>query len=308
MSNKMISYMKDVATLECQLYTQNRLKDRLEWRIKRLGIKKNFEEPKIEKSKSGDYFGLLPLSWLFGTLTWIFVFMPLFPDNFFRKLSDFWSIFYLIVPPFLIRYGVIIIPWNIITSKKDKKIEQKRFDRKMVEYKENIRLDTIRVNRELIIKEELTKQYNMVLHEMSITKNSLGTLYNVDVIHPKYRNMVAVCSFYDYLDTGRCTALTGPGGAYDVYETDLRFNRIESKLDVIITKLDEIIANQQYLGRLIKESNNTLYRIEQQNKALMNNSDEIKENTELIEYNTRCSAQSSAVMEHIMVYNTLRSR
>jgi hypothetical protein len=51
----------------------------------------------------------------------------------------------------------------------------------------------------------------------------------------------------EYLDSGRCSALEGPDGAYNLYESELRQNYIISKLDTIINQLDMIRENQYYL-------------------------------------------------------------
>lgn len=119
---------------------------------------------------------------------------------------------------------------------------------------------------------------------------------------------MAISSFYDFFDTGRCFSLTGPGGAYATYEEDIRFRRIETKLDVIINKLDEVIANQQYIGELMQEANSTLYRIEQTNNQIAQSVNHTAENSDLITFNTQCTARSAAVMEHISIYNFLKDK
>ena len=311
METKLIRYIKDVATLECQLYTQNKLKNNLEWQINRLGKERYYDEPILQKpdwDKSMSLF-IAVLSFIVGFVIFftLFVIVEIVPAKIIQNLPEFWKCL-LLLSPIPIGFFTVYMPWYVINERKERKYQKFRYEKAIYEYNIAIANDNERVKREILVKKDMQKQLFNLKKSIGTTKSAINALYSINIIHPKYRDMVAVCSFYDYFDTGRCNAFTGPGGAYDTYETDLRFNRIENKLDVIISKLDEIIANQQYLGMLIRESNNALYRIEQQNKALLNSSNEIKENTELIEYNTRCSAQSSAVMEHLMVYNTLRSR
>ena len=53
------------------------------------------------------------------------------------------------------------------------------------------------------------------------TKQLLEKLYAADVIFPKYRNMVAICTIYEYFVSGRCTTLVGADGAYNLYESEL---------------------------------------------------------------------------------------
>lgn len=93
------------------------------------------------------------------------------------------------------------------------------------------------------------------------TKQALAKLYSVDWIHPKYRNMVAMCTIYEYFDTGRCTTLTGPDGAYNLYEAELRQNLIINKLDSIISQLEAIKSNQYVLYCELAETNKMVKRI-----------------------------------------------
>ena len=65
----------------------------------------------------------------------------------------------------------------------------------------------------------------------------LKTLYGLDVIYEKYRNITAIGSFIDYFASGRCTEFAGPDGAYNINENELRLDRITDKMDVIISKL-----------------------------------------------------------------------
>lgn len=49
------------------------------------------------------------------------------------------------------------------------------------------------------------------------TQAALDALYSVNIIYPKYRNFAAICTIYEYFDSGRCTELSGPTGAYNLY-------------------------------------------------------------------------------------------
>ena len=63
--------------------------------------------------------------------------------------------------------------------------------------------------------DELIQQRSYLQSKVSQISNTLDSLYSLDIIHPKYRNMVAVIRILEYFDSGRCTALTGAGGAYN---------------------------------------------------------------------------------------------
>lgn len=80
--------------------------------------------------------------------------------------------------------------------------------------------------------------------------------YSADVIFPKYRNIEAMTTMYEYFETGRCTSLKGPDGAYNLYETELRSKAIIGKLDVVSDKLD-VISDQL---RTMQASQYVLYK------------------------------------------------
>ena len=77
-------------------------------------------------------------------------------------------------------------------------------------------------------------------------------------------------------------------------------------MDIIINKLDEIVRNQAYMVALLRGSNDTLRRIEQGNKKMLDSMERTEDNVELIEYNTKCAAQSSEAIERLTLYSILK--
>ena len=84
------------------------------------------------------------------------------------------------------------------------------------------------------------------------TKNLLAQMYELDVIYPKYRNLPALTSIYEYFVTGRCTELTGPHGAYNLYEDELRKDTVIGQLNAVIENLEQIRNNQYMLYQQVK--------------------------------------------------------
>lgn len=70
------------------------------------------------------------------------------------------------------------------------------------------------------------------------TEEALNSLYCAGIIFPKYRNLIAISSIYEYFESGRCNTLTGHEGAYNIYENEIRLNRIIVQLDIVIDKLE----------------------------------------------------------------------
>lgn len=301
-------YLKEVAMLECQLNTENRLITQINQCADRLARPQYLEKPVLtpvsyELSNFGNFW--LGISLLCGLAMFYYI-LGMLPRGSLRNFPALIAFAIIMLPPVLI--GILVylsyrIPSRIMT----KRAHEKYFQRRLEDYHVRKEQDKQRIQQENIVKRNYLSQISQVQQERGRTQSSLNQLYSLDIIHPKYRNFVAISSFYDYFDTGRCVTLTGPGGAYATYEEDLRFRRIENRMDVIISKLDEIIDNQQYLGELMREANSTLNHIAKTNDQIMKSMGRVVENSELTAYNTQCSARSEAVMEHISVYYALKN-
>lgn len=69
-------------------------------------------------------------------------------------------------------------------------------------------------------------------------------LLSLGIIYPKYLDIVALTTISEYFETGRCATLVGPDGAYNLYESEIRANRIITQLDQVIASLETIKENQ----------------------------------------------------------------
>lgn len=84
------------------------------------------------------------------------------------------------------------------------------------------------------------------------TQEALQKIYSVDVIYPKYHNLPALTSIYEYLLTGRCEELTGAHGAYNLYEDEVRKDKVISQLNSVIENLEDIKQQQYMLYEQVK--------------------------------------------------------
>ncbi len=110
-------------------------------------------------------------------------------------------------------------------------------------------------------------------------KTTLNNIYALNIIPVKYRNLVAIATFYEYLDTGRCTTIQGHGGIYDTYEFELQNNIIISNLQSINASLSRIEANQQFLYSELQQTNRTLSSINSSLVSIDKTNQEIAKNT-----------------------------
>jgi hypothetical protein len=83
--------------------------------------------------------------------------------------------------------------------------------------------------------------------QLTTLENTRDRLYSLGVLYPKYQNLIAITSFYEYLESGRCDALGGANGAYNLFETEKRMDVIIYKMDVILASLKQIAVNQHKL-------------------------------------------------------------
>ena len=103
---------------------------------------------------------------------------------------------------------------------------------------------------------------------------------------------------------GRCTKLEGADGAYNLYEAEVRANRVIEQLDTVIDSLEQIKANQYMMYSAIcdireelGELNSTmggaldvLYDIEGNTSKAAEHLDAISQSNEVIAYNTAATA------------------
>lgn len=124
--------------------------------------------------------------------------------------------------------------------------------------------------------------------------------YGYDIVFPKYRNAVALSTFYEYLSAGRCTQLEGADGAYNIYENEIRADRIIGQLTQVIERIDDIKDGQymiyselqsvnKNLDRLNKTMDTALDSIQNMEKGIQH----IADNTDVIAHNTAVTAYYS---------------
>lgn len=137
--------------------------------------------------------------------------------------------------------------------------------------------------------DKIKKEYSeQILVTISNSEKLLTQLYAQDIIHPKYRNFLAIAQIYEYFDTGRCIELVGANGAYNLYEQELRQNTIIDRLDVIVSQLQMLNRTMAYVASAISESNSILRNISSTLRS-------IETNTALTAYNSQCIAHNTRI-------------
>lgn len=123
------------------------------------------------------------------------------------------------------------------------------------QYRKRVEQEEAQAEREMPKKEAFESDLRKLKQVNTATKSLLKKLYACNVIYPKYRNYVMVCSMYEYFAVGRCTVLEGPDGAYNLLESEIREKHVVSKLSDVLRNLEGIKENQWTLYDAIQESN-----------------------------------------------------
>lgn len=180
---------------------------------------------------------------------------------------------------------------------------------------EKINKDIIQGNNQtyelrVILRNNLLKEHKFIYYNIKKTQDVLDKIYSLNIIYPKYRNLCAISSFYEYFQSGRCTTLAGHEGAYNIFENEIRLDRIVQQLDVVIEKLDQIKRNQYMLYNAIKQSqeisNNIIKEIQSTKNELKNiqsQNTHIIDNTRVTAYNAKITAQNTEFLKWYAIYS-----
>ncbi len=174
------------------------------------------------------------------------------------------------------------------------------------------------------IKIMLDKEIAEAERLLKATFAARNELYSYNIIFDKYRDAVSLCTIYEYLMAGRCASLEGVDGAYNIYENEVRMNRVITQLDTVISSLEEIKQNQYMMYRELQGIKTTLNSLDYtMHKALTSiqsieakasrmteymehvakNSDVIAHNTAATAYYSKVNAQLTNALGYMIALN-----
>lgn len=138
-------------------------------------------------------------------------------------------------------------------------IGRKKYNSRLKKYnKESAKIDETNANQLVLYNQNkaiIDDRISNVKKDLKDVEKTMSQYYDLDVIYPKYRNLVALTTFIEYLESGRCKSLYGYTGCYNVYEQELRQNTIIGKLDQVLIQLDQIKKVQFATYLAIQQSN-----------------------------------------------------
>ena len=121
-------------------------------------------------------------------------------------------------------------------------------------------------------------------------------LYAYEIIFGKYRNFIALSSFYEYLMSGRCSTLEGPDGAYNIYEAEIRADQVIAQLSDVLTSLEKIKNNQYMAYSQLSSINSSLGRLNNKMSTAIDSLESIRATGETTaKYMERVAANSDVI-------------
>lgn len=145
---------------------------------------------------------------------------------------------------------------STINSRTDAELVNKETRNNRVDYEirlDNYQKDQARIKREVALLPGLRKDTETLEERREKAKELLDQFYSLEIIRPKYRSMVCVATFLEYLENERCYKLTGPDGCYNKFEDELRQGIIINQLTNISNQLAQIRQNQELLADALDE-------------------------------------------------------
>ncbi len=285
-------YLSKATMLEKSLYTQNRTIDQIEEKIDSLGQPIHYNKPSSPWEEELDGRDFVDAISAGGTTLIIGGIVGIFTGSIIGGA---------VVGAMIGFFGSLIIKSMSNASGNNKRND--RYQEDLREYNYAVNEDEKRVQAE---KEEAKKLSGILCQMQNVrreTESALQRFYDVDVIFPKYRNLVAVCSFYEYFASGRCDGLIGHEGAYNIYESEARLERICTKLDEVIENLEQIKSNQYFLYDAIQEGNQMSRQILQESVKQSRLAEQTAKSTALAAHYSEIAAKNAEACAWIGVAN-----
>lgn len=229
----------------------------------------------------------------------------------------------ILTAPFAILFGVLLGGWLIFPLVKyivQTRQENQRYADAMQKYDAACR----QTERNYQQRKTDTEQYNAQIdaeirkleHTLGETASALSRIYDLNVIHPKYRYVGAVAAFYSYLDTGRCKALEGATGAYNKYDQEqigsaivgeLRgirgdLQNIGRQVVALSAQLSSIREGQAGMRQALEQSRQTAVRMGEEVARIARSNAAIRDSAEISAYCAERSARASEATKKMAEY------
>lgn len=293
-------YLHDVITVETDIATQNQIIEQYQTiclnREPKLQLLSEPEKPKGPQYKDDTLpFWNNPLNILGIAMCPLFMLLAMVSNtggNLAFFLTGLASLALLI--PHYLHIKNLEKTNNAIYAEYEKKVSEYSAKCDVIEQK-NISKRQYFEEQHILWKENKHKNEDALNQKLTDTQKVLAGLYTKDMIYEKYHTLPALTSIYEYLITGRCDGLTGPHGAYNLYEDEVRKDTVISQLNVVIENLEKIRANQYMLYQQVKTIQKNTSRISDELRTISSNTTNIMELAAINAYYSALTARNTEV-------------
>ncbi len=293
-----LSYAKKLETNRLELITT---KNQLQNRINRLGFRQEFSAPTSDSAAAFIAFGwktfliVLPIGLIVAAI------VSNNGDIFANLLSIITIVLIFFNTELLINAGIALgcaIAAGTLVGAVAAFFSSFEHKKRCQEYRKAVAADNKRVENEQQQIGFLQTQQAEIDRKIAEIESVMSDFYSLNIIYPKYRNLIPIVTLYEYFESGRHTTLSD---AYNKYEDELLHKTIIEKLDVVISRLEQIRQNQNALYEAILESNSIAERICQQSDTLIASNKMIEKNTALAAYHSKIAADNSTINAYINI-------
>lgn len=253
-STQLQAYLEQVLTLETQYQAARQAYQVCANKIAGLGHPGLLEEPQKPAEEGGGFYSGL----LMGIIGFaICAVISLILSSLRNYTGDGWilgilSILNPLLAPLPILAGFLWLGYCVITgvglsveqAEKNKR-NKCNYEQALQRYYFQKSQDEERLKNELRVLPDLKRNAELLRQRAQKNKEILDQYYGLNVLAPKYRSLICVATFLEYLETERCYKLTGHEGCYNLFEAELRQGIIIAQLTNISQQLEQIRANQE---------------------------------------------------------------
>lgn len=291
---ELIQYFEDAIALETEIVTQENLVSQFEAmseKKKPILVERKVQVEKPDTERLDDEMNVALIFIAFTTVSALFIQFLVF-----GMAAD---------TDFIPLISMVIIDGIILAIYLPKKRElEKEYSEQMDKYNEDYNLcqeenenrrEEFAYNQKCW-KDSCTKMRATLEKPLKETKENLERVYSKNIIYPKYRNLPALRSIYEYYVTGRCEELSGPYGAYNLYEDEVRKDKIISQLNTVIANLEQIKQNQYKLYEQVCQIQSNTNRMVRELNAIKGYVIELTNLTALNTYYNGVTALNTRIM------------
>lgn len=250
---KLIKYLKNVVDLEVQCKTTQKSYETCQNRLSQMGINRTYFKPVYSPpiAPSGST-GLTFLA--IGLIVTVVIFI----------IGEavgiiFGSIIKILCLPAIA--GTIYFACDGFSSdsysrreyESKKQIAEENYKRQLEQYNQAVHQNELQLKFDQQNMPTLKNDVQLLKKRYDSSNELLQKYYNLNVIRPKYRNLVCVTTFLEYLENERCYTLTGHEGCYNLFEEELQRGIIINQLTNISQQLGQIRKNQEYLAYALED-------------------------------------------------------